>query len=137
MGDEAVLVFLRLFVNKSLEILQVMQHRQVVFQALLRRREHDLLQPVHTDLLALGEAAEQHRDLVRTYLRTFLYQPLHPLDILRRRNGYMQMKIMQRLLLLAADNLKIAMLGMRIRDPRRIGCTLAVGNENLIARAVP
>ena len=137
MGDEAVLVFLRLFANKSLEILQVMQHRQVVFQALLRRGEHDLLQSVHTYLLALGEPAEQHRDLVRTYLRTFLHQPLYPLDILRRRNGYMQMKIMQRFLLLAADDLKIAMFRMRIRDPRRIGRTLAVGNQDLIARAVP
>ena len=46
------------------------------------------------------------------------------------------MKMMMGFLLLATDDLKITMLGVRIGDPRRIGRATTIGNENLIACGV-
>ena len=47
------------------------------------------------------------------------------------------MKGMMRRLLLTAYNLEIAMFGVRVRDARCIGSTLAVGDKDLITYGVP
>ena len=48
----------------------------------------------------------------------------------------MQVDIVRFLLLLLAQNLKLAMTRMRIRDTRMVGRTAPIGQQNLIATAL-
>ena len=105
MGDEILplgtLYFVRLFFNELVVRRQFMQNRQEGRQTLFCGREDDFLEPVCSQLFAFGEAAEQRSYFIHSDLHAFLNRPLQTLDVLRRRNRYMEMKIMMLLLFLA------------------------------------
>ena len=48
----------------------------------------------------------------------------------------MQINIVRLLLLLLAQNLKLAMSWVRIGDTRMVGCTTTIGQQNLIATVI-
>ena len=123
------LYLVTLFFDKRVIRCQLVEDGQIRRQALFGGRKDDFLEAVGAQLLALGETAEQGRDLIHAYLHTFLDGPFEPLDILGRRYGYVQMESVMRLLFLAGQDLKVAVLGMRIGDTRRVGRSLTVRQQ--------
>ena len=83
-----------------------------------------------------SEKRQSRGDLVHAYLGTFLHHPFQSLDVLRRRDGDMQVEIVRFRLFLLRDNLKLAVLRVGVGDTRLVGVTHAVGEQYLVAARV-